>query len=307
MVDGNPLPGRMLLNQMTRMFAKVASPKFRADNAGHARASGGPVSVSDIQALASEAEIFLIPCKDAQPFLLPVNGDFGLEGKRSIMMGELRPPYPTTALEFTFAGPWAEEHNFAAGIVFLMDEWELENEFCMSILGAFLDRSGNWGWCDEIVRVKRGVTLEISGYDACEFSEPVYRQTLGLPEDHPAYRPLWAFMTRAAGDFLCLLSCTNVDIGDAPISEYMRRKDAEKKGGRFLVYKVLDLPNRTAGGGDGTGSHTSPRFHYRRGHIRRLATGKNVWVRMTTVGSMQNGLVAKDYRVGSPAQRESKP
>jgi hypothetical protein len=45
------------------------------------------------------------------------------------------------------------------------------------------------------------------------------------------------------------------------------------------------------------GSHASPRFHVRRGHIRRLADGRRTWVRQCSVGDASSGIIDKDYRV----------
>lgn len=45
------------------------------------------------------------------------------------------------------------------------------------------------------------------------------------------------------------------------------------------------------------GTHASPRLHDRRGHLRRLASGKNVWVRPCKVGDAGMGTVFHDYRL----------
>lgn len=45
------------------------------------------------------------------------------------------------------------------------------------------------------------------------------------------------------------------------------------------------------------GTHASPRLHDRRGHLRRLRSGKNVWVRECKVGDPSKGVVFHDYKV----------
>lgn len=45
------------------------------------------------------------------------------------------------------------------------------------------------------------------------------------------------------------------------------------------------------------GTHASPRLHDRRGHLRRLRSGKNVWVRPCKVGKAELGAVFHDYEV----------
>ena len=43
-------------------------------------------------------------------------------------------------------------------------------------------------------------------------------------------------------------------------------------------------------------AHASPRYHMRRGHIRRLPTGKTTFVHAHFVGSQDTGTVDKNYR-----------
>jgi len=45
------------------------------------------------------------------------------------------------------------------------------------------------------------------------------------------------------------------------------------------------------------GTHASPRLHDRRGHLRHLSTGKNVWVKACKVGSAELGAVFHDYEI----------
>lgn len=45
------------------------------------------------------------------------------------------------------------------------------------------------------------------------------------------------------------------------------------------------------------GTHASPRQHDRRGHLRHLRNGKNVWVRPCKVGDPSRGTVFHDYEV----------
>ena len=45
------------------------------------------------------------------------------------------------------------------------------------------------------------------------------------------------------------------------------------------------------------GTHASPRLHDRRGHLRRLRSGKNVWVKPCKVGDANKGIVFKDYQI----------
>ena len=93
------------------------------------------------------------------------------------------------------------------------------------------------------------------------------------------------------------LGCSNVHI------ERSESKNSGKKikaALPFDAYHVLtiDVPGRhgerTGAGGD----HRSPREHLRRGHIRRLADGRRIWVNATVVSVGRGaGVVTKDYTV----------
>lgn len=48
---------------------------------------------------------------------------------------------------------------------------------------------------------------------------------------------------------------------------------------------------------DKGGTHASPRLHDRRGHLRRLRSGKNVWVKACKVGDPSKGIVFHDYAI----------
>lgn len=67
----------------------------------------------------------------------------------------------------------------------------------------------------------------------------------------------------------------------------------------FFSYKVLQLreeKSRQVADISG-GTHTSPRMHLRRGHLRRLEN-KTIWVKPAMVNaSAQHGIVVKDYSV----------
>ncbi len=107
--------------------------------------------------------------------------------------------------------------------------------------------------------------------------------------------------------FLNILQCSN-----AHIEESKPRKAGKKTKGAipFDTYHVLtiDIGKRDEGvSGASGGSHRSPREHLRRGHIRRLADGRRIWVNATVVAAGKGaGVVKKDYRVrGSAAMTQN--
>ena len=87
-----------------------------------------------------------------------------------------------------------------------------------------------------------------------------------------------------------------------PAPAKLNKKRAKKGRPPLFEYKVLDIvadvmaPTPAKKPHQG-GTHASPRMHKRRGHIRRLASGKRVWIRDAIVGKPKGGRIEKDYAV----------
>lgn len=77
-----------------------------------------------------------------------------------------------------------------------------------------------------------------------------------------------------------------------------RRKIAAGKAPTYDWRTVVIKPAQSKAEPQG-GTHASPRLHDRRGHLRRLRSGKNVWVRPCKVGDASLGAVFKDYEVAA--------
>lgn len=75
-----------------------------------------------------------------------------------------------------------------------------------------------------------------------------------------------------------------------------RRKIAQGKVPAYDWRTVVIEPSAPRKDHQG-GTHASPRLHDRRGHLRRLRSGKNVWVRSCKVGDATKGTVFHDYLV----------
>jgi hypothetical protein len=77
-----------------------------------------------------------------------------------------------------------------------------------------------------------------------------------------------------------------------------RRKIAMGKTPTYDWHTVTIGPKQSKSESQG-GSHASPRLHDRRGHLRRLRNGKNVWVLPCKVGNAALGTVFHDYEVAA--------
>jgi hypothetical protein len=102
------------------------------------------------------------------------------------------------------------------------------------------------------------------------------------------------------------LSCSNIK------HEVMEHYDAKMNqrrinDGKVPLYETrtlwLDAPSTIVyGGNEGLGgTHRSPRQHLRRGHIRRLQTGKKVWVNSAVVGARNGGVICSTYAIREAA------
>lgn len=106
---------------------------------------------------------------------------------------------------------------------------------------------------------------------------------------------------RVVAHFAMLCGCDNVTPKKVhTVSEEAARIAKLRGKPRPYDYWVLDVymsdTQESYEGGSG-GSHASPRFHVRRGHIRRYQTGKTTWVRQCAVGTPELGVIEKTYRV----------
>ena len=97
--------------------------------------------------------------------------------------------------------------------------------------------------------------------------------------------------------FLNALQCSNVHVARSEPRKSGRKVKAALP---FDTYHVLtiDVPRRPGEAGRPGGEHRSPREHLRRGHIRRLADSRRIWVNATVVAAGRGaGTVKKDYAV----------
>jgi len=79
-----------------------------------------------------------------------------------------------------------------------------------------------------------------------------------------------------------------------------KRKIAQGKLPTYEWRTVVIEPTKPKSESKG-GTHASPRLHDRRGHLRRLQNGKNVWVRSCKVGDASKGVIFHDYKIGAVA------
>jgi hypothetical protein len=205
-------------------------------------------------------------------FILPDGGVLIDDDElRALDAAELRLPFQTVALEY----------QTDAGTRCIALAWESDDGVVMQGLTAidFPGRDRKW--------VVAGHEI-LSAID----NQPGKRALLrfdGNDDSEEHYGQAWVLVS-----FLNALACSNVRI----------QTSGQKKSGKkikaalpFDTYHILtiDVPGK-AGDGFSTGGHRSPREHLRRGHIRRLADSRRIWVNATVVAAGRGaGVVTKDY------------
>jgi len=95
-------------------------------------------------------------------------------------------------------------------------------------------------------------------------------------------------------DLLNAMACSNVRAERLPA-----RKPAKRAKGALPFdsyhYLTVDVPGKPSGQGAGIGDRRAPREHIRRGHIRRLADGRAIWINATMVNAGIGSRVDKGY------------
>jgi hypothetical protein len=97
--------------------------------------------------------------------------------------------------------------------------------------------------------------------------------------------------------FLNALACSNVStVRNHPPTRHSKRNKRKKLG--FDSYWVLEIKTHNSSSLPRQGgTHASPREHHRRGHVRHLRSGKNVWVNSAIIAAGSRGKIHKDYRM----------
>lgn len=107
--------------------------------------------------------------------------------------------------------------------------------------------------------------------------------------------------------FLAILNCSNIGLCEVPAPAKLNKSRKEKNKPPFYQYKTLYVKSQkksavTIGENaefeDADENRKSPCLHWRRGHIRKLANGKTIWIAAMLVGDIKEGVLEKDYVVG---------
>ena len=76
-----------------------------------------------------------------------------------------------------------------------------------------------------------------------------------------------------------------------------RKRKAKGKGPVTFDWHTVEIGPKQLKNAPQGGTHASPRLHDRRGHYRKLASGKIAWVQPCKVGDASKGIIFKDYKL----------
>lgn len=242
--------------------------------------------------------------RSSTKFLLPEGGRlFDDKQFRALDESEpLRLPYPSIALEYQVRGgrgpddpiywvngaPVFEDESFESAPKRVVFAREMEGAIVVTVLF--------WTAKDSVWRVLPECAIPMTEYLDRQNAGPRGTPIAAMFNCPSKEIGSYADELGALISFLNVLQCSNVHI------ERNEPKTAGKKiksALPFDAYHVLTIgaPGK-AGDGHATGGHRSPREHLRRGHIRRLADGRRIWVNATVVAAGRAaGVVTKDYAV----------
>ena len=97
---------------------------------------------------------------------------------------------------------------------------------------------------------------------------------------------------------LCLvLGCSNVEAEKYPAPQKLNKARSRANKKPFFDYHVLTVPGDENRRNSAGSSGRTMRSHLRRGHIRRLSSGKIAWINATLVKGKASGFAAKSYGV----------
>lgn len=248
-------------------YCRQAIPVLRAMERQHPR--------EDVR---REATLAVNAISDAKKFLIPNGGRILPDAELRALdtSGRLSLPFPVIALEYTDNKSKQRRITLAT---------ERSEDIALQHLISF--DAVNWTPTCLVLMPRYGFVMPSGGG---LFMPKVTALDDECP-DELAAEPAIAVLS-----LLNALACANVHI---------ERSEPKKAGKKiksalpFDTYHVLTIDAPGNGGqGAATGGHRSPREHLRRGHIRRLADGRRIWVNATVVAAGRGaGVVTKDYAV----------
>jgi hypothetical protein len=171
----------------------------------------------------------------------------------------------------------------------------------IGITTYIIDREGNTRASNHIGAFKNGkiyVGIEPAGEDIMREKLAEYGDVDELCK-HLNYNT--KFETQRAMALLVFLSSKSAKIMPSNDMTKLNAARAKKDLPPINEFKTvtLHIPGRAKNEGRGKGTSSPKRMHYRRGHLRKIASGNIVAVSPSWVGSAELGIIQKDYKIST--------
>jgi hypothetical protein len=221
-----------------------------------------------------------------------------LDESKPMLLSDLRPPYPVTALEGEMFGV-----KGAAGLIIARDTGEhVELNFICRMhesARALAPELHEWLFTAVTCRIR---------YSDASFHEPWQLELKDFSRRHPWTEPRdtksYAPFLNLYGGVCQILANHDVETTDVLADAKEARSRRIRDKAPLFTYKTLTIgAPKTRPAGKGGGTHASPRAHLRRGFYRTSKTGVRHWVQATVVKGDTPGFVYKDYQI---EQRDSR-
>jgi len=238
--------------------------------------------IKDIKNLEEYA--FMIDAiKASQKFML---GNVSTYPVPKEYISKIRLPYPMTLIEYLAE---TEENKIKKNITICIEDEEENNVKIMPF--QYSDINKKWVGIGLLIEVER---------DGDDFTILTNEKILKVAKED--VNKAATFFLTVLFEFLTILNCNNVSTKLHHPPAALQKKRIKKKKKPFYSFHILKINNNDASTtstrkGNTSGTHASPRIHFRRGHIRRLPTGETTWVTSCLVGDKKKGFVNKEYKV----------
>lgn len=246
---------------------------------------------------------YLVDCLERGiHFALP---DHGLLIERPRKIGNVsaiaKPPFPVTILEYAATGesiPGHPDYKTEKRIVVATDDGD---KVTIVPINSAPSNMTDRRWLTPVIfiQIEYNQTGETTRYGYSEFFPDLFA-TLNHDDKASAINDAKALAQgciEAYLEFCEVLACSNVS--HETIKAPYALNNARFKRGKILLkdYHILTINGanpKASLQGDGS---RQVRSHLRRGHIRRLQSGKRTWVNSCIVNGGAEGFVSKDYKV----------
>lgn len=225
-------------------------------------------------------------------FVIPDDGEIFDDELKGLRGQRIELPYKSITVEFYSSGKWSGGSRIKIVVA------AIDNGDEIIVFGASTDFDLDiWIPSAYSMRVPKDINITGNRGDKLTSSRVVCPGLFEQVGDDESYNHIRSFEL-CLEELIEALSCKNISTANHQDASPANTKRI--KSGKLPIYEtkmlVIDTNYSSIGQEGGSVSHSSPRQHLRRGHIRRLPKG-NIWVNSCVVGDASKGVINKSYAV----------